>query len=100
MAAYLVAGGLHVVHVDYERGGIGHDLAHDDVADRVVALAASPLCIAVVTSPPCSTWSAARFEPGAPQVLRTRKHPMGVPQSDGGLPATVIRENAIVANCV
>eukprot|EP00965_Chrysotila_dentata_P039533 1314127-Pleurochrysis_carterae.AAC.1 len=25
---------------------------------------------------------------------------MGVPQSDGGLPATVMRANAIVANCV
>eukprot|EP00965_Chrysotila_dentata_P132909 4394600-Pleurochrysis_carterae.AAC.1 len=53
-----------------------------------------------MASPSCSTWSAARFEPGAPQVLRTREHPMGVPQSDGGLPTTVIRANAIVANCV
>eukprot|EP00965_Chrysotila_dentata_P178341 5889964-Pleurochrysis_carterae.AAC.1 len=34
MAAYLVAGGLQVIHVDYEKGGIGHDLARDDVADR------------------------------------------------------------------
>eukprot|EP00965_Chrysotila_dentata_P077260 2550939-Pleurochrysis_carterae.AAC.1 len=25
---------------------------------------------------------------------------MGVPQSDGGLPATVIRANAMVTNCV
>eukprot|EP00965_Chrysotila_dentata_P250271 6209358-Pleurochrysis_carterae.AAC.2 len=91
MAAYLVAGKLHVLYVNYERGGIRHALARDDVADSVAALAASPLCVAVVVSPPCSTWSAARFESGAPQVLRTRKHPMGVPQSDGGLPATVIR---------
>eukprot|EP00965_Chrysotila_dentata_P044091 1465450-Pleurochrysis_carterae.AAC.1 len=30
MAAYLTAGGLRVIHVDYERGGIGHDLARDD----------------------------------------------------------------------
>eukprot|EP00965_Chrysotila_dentata_P142125 4698494-Pleurochrysis_carterae.AAC.1 len=67
MAAYLVAGGMHAINVDYERGGIGHHLARDDVADRVAAFAASPLCVAVVTSPPCSTWSAARFEPGAPQ---------------------------------
>eukprot|EP00965_Chrysotila_dentata_P109787 3627663-Pleurochrysis_carterae.AAC.1 len=67
MAAYLTTGGLRVIHVDYERGGIGHNLARDDVADRVAALATSPLCIAVVASPPCSTWSAARFEPGAPQ---------------------------------
>eukprot|EP00965_Chrysotila_dentata_P128570 4249835-Pleurochrysis_carterae.AAC.1 len=27
MAAHLVAGGMHVINVDYERGGIGHDLA-------------------------------------------------------------------------
>eukprot|EP00965_Chrysotila_dentata_P169105 5583951-Pleurochrysis_carterae.AAC.1 len=100
MAAYLTAGGLRVIHVDYEGRGIRHDLASDDVADRVAALAASPLCIAVVASPTCSTWPAARFEPGAPQVLRTREQPMGVPQSDGGLPATVIRPNAIVTNCV
>eukprot|EP00965_Chrysotila_dentata_P086007 2838495-Pleurochrysis_carterae.AAC.1 len=30
MAAHLVAGGMHVINVDYERGGIGHDLARDD----------------------------------------------------------------------
>eukprot|EP00965_Chrysotila_dentata_P015438 511009-Pleurochrysis_carterae.AAC.1 len=36
----------------------------------------------------------------APQVLRTREHPMGVPQSDGGLSATVTRANAIIVNCV
>eukprot|EP00965_Chrysotila_dentata_P000940 30024-Pleurochrysis_carterae.AAC.1 len=66
MAIYLTAGGLRVIHVDYERGGIGNDLARDDVADRVAALAANPLCVAVVASPPCSRWSAARFEPGAP----------------------------------
>eukprot|EP00965_Chrysotila_dentata_P093522 3089845-Pleurochrysis_carterae.AAC.1 len=48
----------------------------------------------------CSTWSAASLKPGAPQVLRTREHPIGVPQSDGGLPVTVTRANAIVANCV
>eukprot|EP00965_Chrysotila_dentata_P096351 3184218-Pleurochrysis_carterae.AAC.1 len=67
MAAHLEAGGLKVVHVDYERGEIGHDLAREDVATQVSSLAASNLCIAVIASPPCSTWSAARFEPGAPQ---------------------------------
>eukprot|EP00965_Chrysotila_dentata_P039962 1327566-Pleurochrysis_carterae.AAC.2 len=63
-------------------------MARDDVTDRVATLAADTLCVAVMASPPCSTWSAARFEPGAPQVLRTRENPMGVPQSDGGRPAT------------
>eukprot|EP00965_Chrysotila_dentata_P161265 5325411-Pleurochrysis_carterae.AAC.1 len=75
-------------------------MARDGVTDRVATLAADTLCVAVMASPPCSTWSAARFEPGAPQVLRTRENPMGVPQSDGGLPATVTRANAIVKNCV
>eukprot|EP00965_Chrysotila_dentata_P049004 1625557-Pleurochrysis_carterae.AAC.2 len=70
---------LQVVHVDYVRGGIGHDMVRYDVADRVATLAADTLCVTVVASPPCSTWSAARFEPGSPQVLRTREHPMGVP---------------------
>eukprot|EP00965_Chrysotila_dentata_P179229 5919155-Pleurochrysis_carterae.AAC.1 len=61
----------------YEQGGIGHDMARDDVAARVTALATNNLCVAVVASPPCSTWSAARLEPGVPQVLRTRDYPMG-----------------------
>eukprot|EP00965_Chrysotila_dentata_P168669 5570508-Pleurochrysis_carterae.AAC.1 len=55
LAAHLVAGGMHVINVDYERGGIGHDLARDDMADRVAALAANPMCVAVMASPPCST---------------------------------------------
>eukprot|EP00965_Chrysotila_dentata_P177570 5865927-Pleurochrysis_carterae.AAC.1 len=74
---------------------MGHDLARSDVADRVVELASNNLCVAVFASPPCSTWSAARFEPGDPQVLRTNAHPMGVPQPGGGLPATVTRANAL-----
>eukprot|EP00965_Chrysotila_dentata_P255372 6212196-Pleurochrysis_carterae.AAC.1 len=68
------------------------------VASRVAELSSDTLCVAVVAPPPCSTWSAA--EPGDPQVLRTSEHPMGVPQKDEGLPATVIRANAIVINCV
>eukprot|EP00965_Chrysotila_dentata_P023820 789219-Pleurochrysis_carterae.AAC.4 len=44
------------------------------------------MCIAVVALPACSTWSAARFEPGDPQVLRTTEHLMGVPQKDVGFP--------------
>eukprot|EP00965_Chrysotila_dentata_P108938 3599218-Pleurochrysis_carterae.AAC.1 len=67
LAAHLAAAGVKVIQVDYERGGIGHDMARDEVAERVIALATSNLCIAVVASPPCSTWSAARFKPGAPQ---------------------------------
>eukprot|EP00965_Chrysotila_dentata_P049402 1637711-Pleurochrysis_carterae.AAC.1 len=55
MAAHLVAGGMHDINVDYERIGIGHDLARDDVTDRVAALAANPMCVAVMASPPCST---------------------------------------------
>eukprot|EP00965_Chrysotila_dentata_P029282 973411-Pleurochrysis_carterae.AAC.1 len=66
---------------------MAHDLAQDAAAERVVALAAMTDCLAVLASPPCSTWSAARFEPGTPQALRTAAHPMGVPQSDGRLPA-------------
>eukprot|EP00965_Chrysotila_dentata_P006207 202793-Pleurochrysis_carterae.AAC.1 len=30
LAEFLIAGGLQVVHVDYARGGIGHDMARDD----------------------------------------------------------------------
>eukprot|EP00965_Chrysotila_dentata_P045857 1524081-Pleurochrysis_carterae.AAC.1 len=67
MAEFLIASDLQVVQVGYVRGGIGHDMARDEVADRVATLAADKLCVAVVASPPCSTWSAARFEPGAPQ---------------------------------
>eukprot|EP00965_Chrysotila_dentata_P062700 2077753-Pleurochrysis_carterae.AAC.1 len=30
LAAHLNKGGMRAIHVDYERGGIGHDLARDD----------------------------------------------------------------------
>eukprot|EP00965_Chrysotila_dentata_P203485 6181747-Pleurochrysis_carterae.AAC.1 len=100
LAAHLHDNNPSAIQIDYERGGIGHDLAHEDVAERAIELASNTLCIAVVASPPCSTRSAARFEPGAPQVLRTNVHPMGKPQPDGGLPATVVPANAIVTNCV
>eukprot|EP00965_Chrysotila_dentata_P002171 71437-Pleurochrysis_carterae.AAC.2 len=75
-------------------------MARDDVATRVSTLAANTLCVAVVASTPCLPWSAARFELGAPQVLCTLEHPMGVPQSDGGLLATMTHANANGANCV
>eukprot|EP00965_Chrysotila_dentata_P033066 1101448-Pleurochrysis_carterae.AAC.1 len=49
LAAYFVAGGVAMIHVDYERGGIGHDLA-SDVTERVTTLATSTLCVAVVAT--------------------------------------------------
>eukprot|EP00965_Chrysotila_dentata_P040457 1342473-Pleurochrysis_carterae.AAC.1 len=67
----LVAGGLHVVHIYYERGEIGHDLARDDLAERAIALAANPPRRSHAFTAACSTWLAARFEQGTPQVLRT-----------------------------
>eukprot|EP00965_Chrysotila_dentata_P079497 2621769-Pleurochrysis_carterae.AAC.3 len=89
LAAHLTAGGLMVVHVDYERGRIGHDPARDDVAIQVSSLAASSLCVAVVDFA-SQSWTLLqharpgppRFKPGTPQVLRTDKHPLGIPQSD------------------
>eukprot|EP00965_Chrysotila_dentata_P205070 6182724-Pleurochrysis_carterae.AAC.2 len=41
-----------IIHVDYERVGIGHDLAREDVASRVAELASDTLCIVVAASPP------------------------------------------------
>eukprot|EP00965_Chrysotila_dentata_P069947 2310178-Pleurochrysis_carterae.AAC.1 len=74
---------------------MGHDLARRNVADRVVELASNDLCVTVFASPPCSTWSAARFKPEGQYC-----EPMGIPQPGGGLPATVLRANALIANCV
>eukprot|EP00965_Chrysotila_dentata_P043633 1450677-Pleurochrysis_carterae.AAC.3 len=36
---------------------------------------------------------------GSAHRCTTDAHPMGVPQPGGGLPATVVRANAIAANC-
>eukprot|EP00965_Chrysotila_dentata_P152425 5037875-Pleurochrysis_carterae.AAC.1 len=52
LAAHLQKGGLHTIQIDYERGGMGHDLARSDVADRAVELASNNLCVAVFASPP------------------------------------------------
>ena len=48
--------------------------------DRLLALVADGAFLAVVVSPPCETWSIARFLPGGPRPLRSAEAPWGLPQ--------------------
>ena len=43
------------------------DLLNDSVVSRLIELATSANCVGIMASFPCSTWSAARFEPGGPR---------------------------------
>ena len=75
-----------------------HNLLDDGVTSRLVELASSPRCVGVMASFPCSTWSAARFEPGGPPVRRDASQPAGITDEHGRLPHEVLRANRLVDN--
>ena len=74
LASHLGKMGVECIMVDTALGGRALDLTTDQVADQLCALAAKPNCVDVMASFPCSTWSAARFEPGTGRpASRTRR---------------------------
>ncbi|KAL1529178.1 hypothetical protein AB1Y20_000137 [Prymnesium parvum] len=91
---------IETVCVDSKIGGYAHDLADPDVAQILRDMAASPLCLGVLVSTPCNTFSAARFRDGEAPVLRDLEHPTGVPAPDGTLPVSVLRANAVTDNAL
>ncbi|CAK0863826.1 unnamed protein product, partial [Prorocentrum cordatum] len=54
-----------------------HDLTNDEFVSLILSLARDGYFHAVIASPPCSTWSRARFLWKGPRPLRTRLEPWG-----------------------
>ena len=76
------------------------DLTNESVTLQLEAAAAAPNCIGVLASFPCSTWSAARYEPGGPPVVRDVDSPAGIMDEHGRVPSEVLRANKLMDNGV
>lgn len=72
--------GLEVDEIDILVGGSEHDLLSSDAQEAIMARISAGDYDIVILSPPCSTWSRARFsdKPG-PGPVRNRQHPWGIP---------------------
>eukprot|EP00965_Chrysotila_dentata_P196759 6177779-Pleurochrysis_carterae.AAC.2 len=88
ISAFLNGYGLECDSIDNHRaygGGDSHNILHDSVYTRLLQRCAAGHYAAVVASPPCSTFSISRHyrsaasPDGGPPVIRTREHPLGVP---------------------
>ena len=99
IAHYLRAFGIYCVMVDVKQGGYGHDMMHAPVQRQIQDLAARPLCLAVLSSVPCGSWSVLRYVPqsNAPGVERRRPHhTRGIPRADGSLAPSVVLGNGLL----
>ena len=78
---------------------IKYDLLQPDQFDLVQNLLASPFCVFVHFAPPCGTSSRARLiqRKGRwnPPILRTDRHPDGIPGLTGVLQARVTSANQL-----
>lgn len=59
------------------------DMLNDVAVDELPQAFLSVDVVFIAASPPCSTWSRARFRRPGPAVLRTRCHLMGLPRHRG-----------------
>ena len=84
--------------VDIRLGGYAHDLLHEPVRAELRELAAFPLCVGVLASVPCGSWSVLRYvDNGGPTVARRLPHfARGIPRPDGSLPPSVVKGNSIL----
>ena len=87
-----------VITVDTTIGGYSHDLTDPKVVQELIELGKAEHCVGVIFTPPCGTWSAARFAGGAnaAPVVRDRWQPEGIKGEDGKVATSVQRANLIV----
>jgi hypothetical protein len=74
-------------------------MMHAPIQRQIQDLAARPLCMAVLSSVPCGSWSVLRYVPqsNAPGVERRRPHhSRGIPRADGSLAPSVILGNGLL----
>ena len=98
LKSQLMKSGYGCLCVDVCIDARAHNLLDDGVTSRLVELASSPQCVGVMASLPCSTWCAARYEPGGPPVRRDSSEPAGITDEHGRLPHEILRANRLVEN--
>ena len=81
---------------DFLHGDKRHLRHPPSVRTELVQVASLSRCKGVMTSFPCSTWSAARMAPDGPPVRRDVGYPSGIPDEQGRLPTEVIKANRLV----
>ena len=89
---------LHVVNIDTVLDPDAHDLANHRVARYLARIATSQLCVAVLATPPCRTFSAALLARPTAPAARTHAEPKGVRNGAGALPPKVEHDNLVVAH--
>jgi hypothetical protein len=92
-----------VINVDTELGGRAHDLTDPRLVKQLIEYASNPMCLGVLATIPCSTWSVLRFRAlasGISSPLRDCDFPVGIPNPDGSLPAKVKAANTIADNTI
>ena len=69
---------------DSERD-LAHDLSDSNLQEHIIQQVKDKKFSMVLVSPPCSSWSRARFRQPGPKPVRTAEWPMGFPWLDGHL---------------
>ena len=90
--------GHAAVLIDYKLKGSRHDITDIRTIAALTALTASPQCMGVFASPPCSAWSAARFNrevrDPAP-ILHRKGYEMGIYEITGDHKHVILRSLAV-----
>ena len=72
--------GLEVEEIDILIGGSEHDLLDSDAQEAIMARITAGDYDIIILSPPCATWSRARWSDGpGPAPVWNREHPWGIP---------------------
>ena len=87
---------LTTVCVDVCRGGYDHHVLQPHVDRRIQELASDSMCVFVMATPPCNTFSALRFKRPGPAVLRDLDSPLGLLDAKGNRPAEAETANQMV----
>jgi len=87
---------LAIEEVDVLRDGRRHDLLSGTRKRAYLGKISRGLYDAVITSPPCGTFSRSRWRPGGPRPLRLKHCPRGFPWLTGQRKASVLQANSFV----
>ena len=92
-------GTIQVVCVDVHCDA-NMDLTRVETVDWLTELAQMDFCLGVIATPPCSTFSAARFKQPGPRVERDIDNPGGIAREDGLPSLNVLIHNVIIHACL
>ena len=94
MRSLLEAAGWSIVEFDILRGK-DHDLSVKSISDKVLSLIRAGTFAALLVSPPCDTYTRAKFSPNGPPPCRNAKFLRGFPWLTGSRLHTVRIANSL-----